>query len=323
MLGNRPSVIIGVAGIAFMTKRGESRVNRLDDVAVFVRVVEAASFTAAAEALALSQSAVSKAVSRLEDELGVRLLTRSTRRLTLTESGAVLYERAARALGELDEACLAVTALQQEPRGRLRVSAPMSFAILRLTGLVAEFLERYPGVTVDLRLDDRRVDLVAEGFDLALRIGDLNDSSLVARRLATCHQRALAAPAYLERHGTPRHPDELRHHNCLIYSYAETAKLWRFIGSDGEELTVPVRGNLEANNGLAGREAALAGLGVLLTPDFYVADAVRAGTLVPILEDWRLPERGIYALYPERRLLAPKVRAFVDFLAERMGTGRT
>lgn len=291
----------------------------LPDLEVFVAVVEAGSFTAAADAIGLTQSAVSKAVSRLEEGLGVRLLTRTTRRLVLTESGAVLYERAALALAELGEAQLAVTAYQSEPKGRLRVSAPMSFTILHFARVVAEFLDRHPGVAVDLRLDDRRVDVVAEGFDVALRIGRLDDSSLVARRLAACPQLVLASPDYLARRGRPERPDDLRGHNCITYSYSSAT--WRFVGENGD-FVVPVRGNIEVNNGLVEREVALAGLGIVTLPAFYVADDIRDGALVPLLSGWTLPDTGIHAVYPERRLLAPKVRAFVDFVAVRLG-GRT
>lgn len=293
--------------------------DNLTEIAVFVRVVECGSFTRAADELGLSRAVVSKHVSRLEERLGARLLNRTTRRLSLTEVGSALYGRSRSALAEIQEAELEVDALQAEPRGTLRLSAPMSFGILHLAPALPEFLARYPALQIDMSLNDQIVDLVAEGFDLAIRISELRDSSLVARRLGPSRQVICASPEYLRCHGLPREPDELRTHNCIVYAYADSPNLWRFLAPGGSEITVPVRGNLRVNNGLAEREAALRGLGVILTPSFYVGEDIQAGRLQVLLSDYRIQELAVYAVYPQRRYLAPKVRAFVDFLAERFG----
>lgn len=295
---------------------------RLDDLAVFVRVVEAGSFTAAARALATSQALTSKSVSRLEDRLGVRLLQRTTRRLGLTESGQLLFERARRALADLGEAEAAVSELQAEPRGTLKVSCPMSFGILRVAPVVPDFLARHPGVRVELVLDDQLVDLVEDGFDLAIRISRLADSSLVARPIAPYRQVVCASPAYLARAGEPRRPADLSAHNCVIYSYRDQPRLWHFVGAGGEPIAVAVSGNLEVNNGLAQVEAVLAGLGVTLIPSFYVEHHLADGRLKALLGDYCVRELAVHAVYPARQHLAPKVRAFVDFMAARLCAGR-
>lgn len=291
-----------------------------NDIAIFVRVVEAGSFTAAAEKLGLSQSAASKSVTRLEERLGTRLLNRSTRRLSLTETGSVLHARGLAALQEMQEAELEVARLQTEPRGVLRVSAPMSFGVLHLAPLLPEFLRLYPALTVDIQMDDRLVDLVEEGYDLAIRIQALADSTLVAKRLAPSRNVICAAPDYLARHGEPKTPQDLRDHHCLIYSYRANPFEWEFQGLNNEKINVSLAGPLHCNSGLVLREAALAGSGILLTPTFYVGDVIRNGRLRPILNGYtQPPEANVYAVYPERRHLSPKVRAFVDFLSQRFG----
>lgn len=289
----------------------------LTDIAVFVRVIETGSFTAAADELGVTRSVASKSVTRLEERLGVRLMQRTTRRLSLTEAGAALFERSRPALAAIDEAELAATRLQSEPRGMLRVSAPMGFGILHLAPLIPEFLAQFPGVIVDLRLDDRFVDLVAEGFDVAVRIAAPGDGLLVARRLATCKQVICASPAYWRQHGLPQTPEDLRGHNCMSYVYTRPPDIWEFAAPDGTSITVPISGNLRLNSGLAEREAALRDLGVVRLPAFYVADTLAAGQLEQALADFRLPELAISAVYVQRRHLAPKVRAFIDFLALR------
>jgi len=204
----------------------------LTDIAVFIQVVDSGSFTAAAERLSLSKSVVSKYVTRLEGRLGARLLNRTTRRLSLTEVGRSFYERSRRGLQEIEDAEAEVSRLQGEPRGTLRLNTPMSFGILHIAPALPEFLRHYPEVSVDMNLDDRKVDVIEEGFDLSVRISDLPDSSLVARRLARCRHAVVAAPAYLEQHGTPTTPDELRRHNIITYRYQETAHNWHFRAPD-------------------------------------------------------------------------------------------
>ena len=293
--------------------------DNLADVAVFVRVVERGSFTLAADELELSRAVVSKYVSRLEERLGARLLHRTTRRLALTEAGAALFEASRGALERIEEAEGAVAQLQSEPRGRLRVSAPMSFGILHLGPAMAEFARLHPRVTLDVRLDDRFVNLVEDGVDVAVRIGTLTDSSLVARKLTSTRVLACASPAYLAEHGEPETPEDLAAHNCLLYSYLSTANVWRFTAPDGREVPVAVNGSFRINNGIVLGEAAAAGHGILLTPSFYVAPLLRDGRLKRILGGYRLPDLGIHAVYPQREHVPPKVRAFVDFLAKRFG----
>lgn len=291
-----------------------------NDIAIFVRVVEAGSFTAAAEKLGLSQSAASKSVTRLEERLGARLLNRSTRRISLTETGSALHARGLAALKEMQEAELEVARLQTEPRGVLRVSAPMSFGVLHLAPLLPEFLRRYPALTVDIEMDDRLVDLVEEGYDLAIRIKALDDSALVAKRLAPSRNVICAAPDYLALHGEPQTPHDLRDHRCLIYTYGVNPLEWQFRDSANMKISVTITGPLHCNSGLVLREVALAGMGILLTPTFYVGDVIRSGRLRPILTGYtQFPKANVYAIYPERRHLSPKVRAFVDFLGERFG----
>jgi DNA-binding transcriptional LysR family regulator len=291
----------------------------LTDIAIFVKVVELASFTAAAEALGMSQPVVSKAVTRLEEKLGARLLNRTTRRLSLTEAGSELYARSVRALAEIENAELEVARFQTEPRGLLRVSAPMSFSILHLGPAVQSFLTRFPGVTLELSLDDRQVDLVEEGLDVAVRIGRLQDSNLIARKIAPCRQVLCASPAYLAQRGEPERPEDLLEHSCILYSLLSAPREWRLTGPDGEQHTVPINGSLQSNNGLVNRAAALAGGGIVLLPTFYLGEQLRSGALKPVLCKFQPQELAVYAVYPERRNLMPKVRAFVDFLATTFG----
>ena len=293
--------------------------DNLTDIAVFVRVVERGSFTLAADDLAISRAAASKYVSRLEERLGARLMQRTTRRLSLTEAGAALFEASRGALERIEEAESAIARFQSEPRGRLRVSAPMSFGVLHLGPVLAEFSRAHPQVTLDLTFDDRYVNLVEEGFDVAIRIGKLADSSLVARKLGATRLVVCAAPAYLAEHGEPEVPEDLAAHNCLLYSYLATANVWRFTAPDGREISIAVGGNLRANNGIVEAEAAVAGLGILMTPTFYVGPLIRQGKLKQVLGGYRGPEIGIHAVYPQREHVPPKVRAFVDFLARRFG----
>jgi DNA-binding transcriptional LysR family regulator len=292
----------------------------LTDIAIFVKVVELASFTAAAEALETSQPVVSKAVTRLEEKLGARLLNRTTRRLSLTEAGSELYRRSAHALKEIENAEHEVARFQTEPRGTLRVSAPMSFSILHLGPFVHEFLQAHSGIAVELHMTDQRVDLIEEGFDLAIRFGQLQDSNLVARKITSCRQVLCASPAYLAKHGTPERPEDLLEHNCIVYSFMMTPREWRLTDASGETHVVPVNGSLHSNNGLVNKSAAIAGTGIVLLPTFYIGEEVKAGVLKPVLCAFRPPEVSMYAVYPERRNLMPKVRTFIDALAERFGT---
>lgn len=294
--------------------------DNLTDAAVFCQVVESGSFTAAAERLALSRSVVSKYVSRLEDRLGARLLNRTTRRLSLTEAGQSFFARSQRGIREIEEAEAEVSRLQEAPRGSLRLNAPMSFGILHIAPALAEFSARYPELSVDMSLDDRQVDLVSEGFDLAIRIAELPDSSLVARRLGVCRFVVCASPTYLEKFGTPRVPQDLAKHKTLSYRYQASPGEWRFITPEGGYTSVAINSLISMNNGLAIREAVLKGAGITLTPTFIVGEDIKAGRLQTVLDDYRAREISIYAVYPERRHLSPKVRAFVEFMQQRIST---
>ena len=287
-------------------------------LSVFVRIAETGSFSAAARDLGISKSAASKKVAALEERLGARLFNRTTRRLSLTEVGAAFLERAQRILMELEEAEAAVSMLTAEPRGTLRVNAPMSFGTLHVAPALPGFMAKFPDLVVSMDLNDRRVDLVEEGYDLALRIADLPDSSLIARRLVPVRQVVCASPDYWGRRGTPVLPRDLTGHNCLIYTYLSSVNEWRFRDGD-QPFSVRIDGTLRANNGDVLRQAAVAGLGVYLGPTFIVGEDLRAGRLVAVLESFAEDALSVYAVYPHRRHLSAKVRAFVDYLAGYLG----
>jgi DNA-binding transcriptional LysR family regulator len=296
--------------------------DKLTGMAVFARVIDAGSFTAAAAQLGMSKSAVSKAISALEDRLGARLLNRTTRRLALTEVGRAFYERCARIVAEAEEAELAVTHLQLTPRGTLRVNAPMSFGALHLGPALAVFLARYPELKVDLELSDRFVDLLEEGYDVAVRIAAaLPDSSLIARRITVDDAVICASPAYWQRHSRPRVPADLERHACVTYAYNPNPREWPFVAADGRPINVRVDGPLHTNNGEATLHVALAGLAVVRLPRFICGPELAPGRLEAVLADATPPPNGIYAIYPHNRHLSAKVRAFVDFLIERFGPG--
>lgn len=291
----------------------------LTGMITFARVAELESFSAAARELKLSKSAVSKQISRLEDRLGLRLLNRTTRRLSLTEAGLTFYQGCRQVARAAEAAEQAVNRLAEAPRGSLRVNAPMSFGMRHVAPALSDLLARYPEMSIDLDLNDRIVDLVDEGYDVAIRIGRLEDSSLIARRLAPSRRLLCAAPGYLEVHGRPRHPQDLSEHNCLLYSYQNQGSQWRFRGADGVK-QVKVEGRLRANNGEVLLEAALAGFGLTFMPTFLCGDAVRRGRLVSLLPAWRdSEEAAVHAVFPTSRNLVPKVRVFVDYLARRFG----
>lgn len=287
-------------------------------IPAFVAVVEAESFTKAAGRLGLTKSAVSRRIADLEEDLGVQLLHRTTRRLSLTEAGARYFEHARRALTEADAAEDAAAELQQVPRGRLRINTPMSFGRLHVSPAIPIFLQRYPDVQVDVTMEDRVVDLVEGGYDLAIRIGNLPDSSLVGRRLAVSHSVVCAARAYLDAHGEPMTPDALRDHDCLLYAYYSEANEWAFERA-GRVERVRVSGSYRVNNSEALRDAVIQGAGVARIPTFIVGPDIAEGRLVQLLCDYRMPSQDIYAVWPERRHMPTKVRVFIDFLTERIG----
>lgn len=290
--------------------------DRLEEMATFVRVVEAGSLTGAARRLEVAKSAVSRRLAELEGRLGVQLLRRTTRTLHLTDAGHAFYQRCVRILADVDEAELAVSDVHGRLAGQLRVAAPLSFGIAHLQPAVEAFLAEHPDVRFDLDLDDRQVDLMAENFDLGIRIAPLADSSLVARRLATVEHVVCASPDYLARHGTPATPAELAEHDCLTYANAPESDAWHCTDAQGREQRIPVRSRLRANNGDLLREAAVAGLGVVFQPRFIVHRALAEGELVPVLTDCDWSRVDAWALYPQTRHLSARVRAFVDFLVE-------
>ncbi len=286
------------------------------EMAVFVRVVEAGNFSAAARELRLTPSAVSKLIGRLEDRLGARLLNRTTRSVTLTEEGRAFYQRCTPILAAIDEAERAVAELHGEPRGLLKVNASTAFGRYHIEPLIPGFLARYPDLRLELTLSESIVNLIEEEVDVAVRIGQLPDSSLIARKLGTARRIVVASPAYLERHGTPQTPDDLKDHNCLRLSKATSLNQWEFKGPKGTR-RIEVGGNFEANSGIALHRAAVAGIGLIRVGNFTVAADVRTGRLVTVLADHEpTAESNIYAVYPHNRHLSAKVRAFVDMLVD-------
>lgn len=296
--------------------------DKLAAMRVFVKVVELGSFTKAAEALKVSRTMATTHMARLEEHLGVRLLNRTTRRLSLTEAGTAYYEKCAGLLAEIETLEDSLEAMTEEPRGVLKISAPVSFGSLHLGSALGEYLERYPQVNLDVSLNDRTVDLVEEGYDLAIRIASLVDSSLIARRIASTRVRACASPAYLARRGVPAHPRELAGHDCLGYAYSGAGGVWSFEGPDGP-VEVRARTETRANNGDFLRILALHGHGIVLLPAFLIPDDLAAGRLVELLPDYAAPELGIFAVYPSRKYLSAKVRTLVDFLVQRFATQRS
>ena len=281
---------------------------------IFLAVVERGSFTAAAAHLGRSKAAISKEVAALEKRLGAQLLRRTTRSMSLTEIGEAFYERCQRVAEQTEQAELSVSELTAEPRGEIRVAAPMSFGHRILAPELPRFLEKHPEMRVDVDLTDRRIDLIREKFDLALRIGNLRDSTLIARKLAPVRAVVCASPAYLERVGTPQTLEELSEHECL--SYRPSPDTWNFT----LERSVEARGRLNIDNGDALLQAALSGAGITYLPTFLVSEELRAGRLVPLFVDDSFPrEGGLWAVYPASRHLSPKVRAFIDHFAQVFG----
>ncbi|MGM0586342.1 MAG: LysR family transcriptional regulator [Pseudomonadota bacterium] len=290
--------------------------DRLNEMEAFVRVVDLGGFTDAAKKMGLSKSAVSKHVASLEERLGARLLNRTTRRVSPTEIGLAFYDRAIRVLAEAAEADAMVSSMQEAPRGELRISAPVSFGLRALSPAITGFMKSYPDISVHMVLDDRFVELVAEGFDLAIRIGELPDSSLRARKLADAQLHIVAAPTYLKEQGAPESVQGLSEHNLLHYSNLSSGNYWRLGGSNGKERQVRAVGRLTVNNGDALRQAAVDGLGIAFLPDFILGDALHRGELVELLPDSRPAPLGVYAVYPQGRFPQPKLRAFIDYMAE-------
>jgi DNA-binding transcriptional LysR family regulator len=294
--------------------------DKLGNIRAFVRVVDRNGFAAAARDLGVSRSLVSKAVIRLENELGTQLLQRSTRRVTPTEAGLAFYDRALRILSDVEEALSAVRDLQEKPAGRLRINAPMSFGTLHLAPLVAEFMARYPDVQVELVLGDRFIDPIEEGFDVTLRIGERPAlSSLMLREFVESKRVLCASPAYLRLAGEPVTPAELRQHRCLHYGYQDSGSHWRLAGPVDEK-SWAIHCVMWSNNGEILKAAAIADQGIALLPTFIVGSALQEGSLRTLLNDYRPRATRLFALYPRHRHLSAKVRLFIDMLEELIGS---
>ncbi|MGZ8273744.1 MAG: LysR family transcriptional regulator [Burkholderiaceae bacterium] len=289
--------------------------DRLSAMEAFVRVVEAGTFVAAADRLGISTSSLSRLVADLEQHLGTRLLNRTTRRLSLTESGQAYFERCVTLLADVAEAEAVAGQAAAQARGTVRLTCSYSMAEQTVAPAIATFVERHPAVKFELIVSDRIVDLVEEGFDLAIRVGSVGSDRLVARRLGSMQLVLCAAPAYLGRHGAPASPGELPQRNALTYAYSAMPRVWRFTDAAGTVHDVRVTGNLHANSGDALRAAAIAGLGILYEPDFLLGSALRAGQLVRLLPDYTGAAGEIWAVYPSRRHLSLKVRLFVEHIA--------
>jgi DNA-binding transcriptional LysR family regulator len=283
---------------------------------VFAAVVDAGSFTVAAERLDMSRAMTSKYIATLEEHLGTRLLNRTTRRLSVTESGGVYYQRCVQILFDIEEAEQLAGQLSATPRGTLKITMPLAFGLHRLGPIVAEYAARFPDVRLELALSDRVVDLIEDGFDLAIRISALPESGLIARKLGVVSAVLCASPGYLKRHGTPRTLADLAAHSCLGYTYTKSGDEWQLTLGE-QDYAIPIAGAIKADNGDMLRLAALSDAGLIYQPQFIVAEDLAAGRLVRVLSDYASRELGVYAIYPSRKHLSAKVRTFVDFLVER------
>jgi len=299
---------------------GKSKMDTLNAMKLYCHIVDAGQLSIAADQLNLSKGAVSKQLAKLETHLGGRLLNRTTRRLTPTEVGIAFYERAKQILESVEEAECVVTGLTAEPSGTLKINAPMSFGFLYMGELLAKYQQKYPKVKIDITLHDRQIDLVEEGYDLALRIATLKDSSLIARKIASCHIVMCASPAYLKKHGEPKTPMDLKKHQCISYAYSDSVKYWvlesSLKNSQGKKKQVSINSALTTNNGNLICDAMINGMGIASLPTFIAGDAIRKGDAKIIMDDWRPPQEDISLLYPSSKHLSAKVRAFVDLAVE-------
>ncbi len=292
--------------------------NRYEDIEAFVRTIESGSFTAAAKQLGLAKSAISRRIQDLEARLDTQLIIRTTRKITLTEQGHTLFERAKILLHDWQEAEASITSNQAALAGTIRVTAPLTFGVNHLSAAFIEFLDANPNIELDIDFSDRKVDLVSEGMDLAIRIGQLPDSSLIARKLAPIRAIAAASPEYLAQNGTPRTPEDLQKLNELRYGLKDV-RSWKYTAPDGSVGEIEMPSVLKSTNGDFLKDAAIAGKGIVIEPSFILCQALKDGRLVQILPDYKWPEIGAYAIYPPTRHLSARVRKLVDHLAKHCG----
>ena len=288
---------------------------QISAIPIFTAVIEYGSFSKAAEYLGVSKSAVSKRISALEAELGVKLLHSTTRKLSLTEARNNYYKHAIQALRFAQEAEYAATKLQQVPKGTLRISCPVSFGHLHIAPLIPKFLQQYPHIELHLDMSDIRSDIIKEGLDLSLQAGSLQDSSLVARQITTLNSVLCASSEYLARQGIPKEPIDLIKHNCILYTYHTVVNEWGFI-KDADEEVIRVTGNYQVNNSEALRKSLVQGLGIGRLPTFIAGNDIKNGDLVPVLNNYKMPNKLLYAVFPERQYMPKKVRVFIDYLIE-------
>ncbi len=291
--------------------------NRFENMENFIHVVESGSITSAADQLGVAKSAVSRRLKELEEHLGVELFHRTTRRLNLTDTGRSFYHQSVRILEDVLEAELATSQAHVTLQGPLKVALPSSFGLMHMGPAISDFLQAHPQIDFELDFNDREIDLMQEGFDLAVRIANLPDSSLIARHLASINFVICASPVYLERMGTPQRPDELTEHQCLVYSLLSDFESWHLKDNHGKEIKVKIHPFLKASTGEFLRDSAVAGQGIILVPSFIAYKEIESGALVPILEDYEPLQIEAYAIYPQTRHLSQRVRAFVDFLIKR------
>ncbi|MDP1933819.1 MAG: LysR family transcriptional regulator [Nitrosomonas sp.] len=291
--------------------------DRFENMSAFVRVVEAGSISGAADRMDVAKSVVSRRLKELEAHLGVELFHRTTRQMNLTDSGRAFYQQSVRILADILEAEHATSQFHGALKGSLKVAVPLSFGLMHLGPAINAFLQAHPDIEFDLDFNDRQVDILAEGFDLAIRIASLPDSSLIARRLAPIQAVMCASPAYLERNGTPQSPQELIKHRCLVYNLISNFENWNMFDAEGRLIKTKITPYLKASNGEFLRDAAVDGLGIVLMPTFIVYKAIKSGSLIPLLTEYKLSQLAAYAIYPQTRHLSQRVRAFVDFLIKR------
>ena len=291
--------------------------NRFENMGAFIRVVEAGSISGAADRLGVAKSAVSRRLKELEEHLGVELFHRTTRSMNLTDSGRAFYHQSVRILEDVLEAEHATSQAHGTLKGSLKIALPSTFGLMHMGPAINEFLQAHPQIEFDLDFNDREVDLIQEGFDLAIRIAKLPDSSLIARRLAPIQLVMCASPVYLDRLGMPESPDQLREHQCLVYSLLRDYEYWYLMDSTGKEIRIKIHPYLKASTGEFLKDAAVEGMGISLLPSFIAYKEIERGALVPVLKDYKIPQIDAYAIYPQTRHLSQRVRAFVDFLVKR------